>query len=91
MVEYFLASFAGFGIGRFGHIIGGSIWWIPHHWILGLLVIIIPLFIKRISWPIKIIIILFGLGIFISDLNDFLAFRIIGADNVEVVKFWGVD
>jgi hypothetical protein len=91
MVEYFIASFAGYGIGRMGHIIGGSIWWIPHHWILGAVLIIAPVFIKKISWPIKIIIILFGLGIFASDFNDFLALKTFGADDVKIVKFWGID
>jgi uncharacterized membrane protein len=74
-----------------GHIIGGSVWWIPHHWILGLLLMIAPLFFTKLSWKLKIIIILCGLGLLISDFNDFLAFRLIGADTVKIIKFWGTD
>lgn len=91
MVEYFLASLAGYSLGRMGHIIGGSVWWIPHHWIFGVIIMIVPLFLKKLSWKLKIIVILCGLGLFVSDFNDFLAFRLIGADTVNVVKFWGVD
>ena len=91
MVEYLFASLAGYGLGRIGHIVGGSIWWIPHHWILGALLIIIPLFFKKLSLPLKIILILFGLGLFVSDFKDFLSFKIIGADDIKIIKFWGID
>jgi len=91
MVEYFLASVGGYGLGRMGHIFGGEIWWIPHHWILGVIIVIAPLLFKKISWPIKIIVILFGLGVFISDFNDFLALKTFGVDGIEIPKFWGID
>ena len=78
MLDYFLAIFAGFTIGRIGHIVGGQIMWIPHHWIIGLVIIFIGLicvFIKKIRY-LGIIIILIGLGIFISDFDDFLAIKV---------------
>lgn len=91
MVEYFLASATGYALGRIGHIVGGNIWWIPHHWIFGVIIAIIPLFIKKISWGIKLVIILFALGIFISDFKDFLDFKIFEPENVQTVQFWGID
>lgn len=91
MIYSLLAGFAGFAIGRIGHIIGGQIIWIPHHWIFGLIIIGIPLIWKKIPKNIKAIIILFGIGVFVSDFRDFLHLEIFGLDEVEVVKFWGVD
>jgi hypothetical protein len=91
MVEYFLASFSGYAIGRLGHIFGGSIWWIPHHWIFGVILMVAPFFLKKIPWAIKILIIVFALGVFISDFNDFLSLKTFEPEDVEVVRFWGVD
>ena len=34
---------------------------------------------------------MFGLGLFISDLYDFLNLRFYGVDVVEEYKFWGFD
>ena len=32
-----------------------------------------------------------GIGVFISDLNDFFCFRIYGPDLNETFRFWGID
>ena len=92
MIFYpFLASLSGYSIGRIGHIIGGQVIWIPHHWIFGLIIIAIPLLWRKIPKNIKAIIILFGIGVFISDFKDFLSLETFSLDNVKVVKFWGID
>ena len=91
MVYYLAALFVGYLIGRAGHVIGGSIAWIPHHWIFGLIIMFAPLFLKKASRKIKILIVLFGLGVFVSDFNDFLRLRIMQPDDVKIVRFWGID
>jgi hypothetical protein len=91
MTSYFIASLAGYVLGRVGHIIGGNIWWIPHHWILGAIIMAIPLFFKKSSANFKMIVFLFGLGVFASDFKDFLDLKVFESEDVNVVKFWGID
>jgi len=91
MVEYLLASLSGYALGRLGHIFGGNIWFIPHHWIFGVIILIIPFFIKKISWGVKLIIILFALGVILSDFKDFVDLKIFEPEDVPAVKFWGID
>ncbi|MEI7425246.1 MAG: hypothetical protein WCK10_03960 [Candidatus Staskawiczbacteria bacterium] len=82
MIYYILSLLIGYSIGRLGHIIGGDIIWIPHHWIFGIIIMIVPLFFRKVSRKIILLVILFGLGVFISDFKDFLTLEIFGADNV---------
>lgn len=82
--------FIGFAIGRVGHILGGQLN-APHHWIYGVLFIIISVvlwFYKK-EWSLYFI--CFGLGLTISDLKDMLDLKFWGVDNVEIKKFWGID
>ena len=53
MLDYSIAILAGFTTGRLSHIFGGQIMWIPHHWIIGLVIVIVGLiciFIKKIKY-----------------------------------------
>jgi len=82
-----LLIFAGYAIGRMGHIYGGHLN-APHHWIYGAM-----LFFPGVVFSNEIIFLMFsfGLGLIISDLKDFLNLKLWGIDNVEIKKFWGID
>ena len=94
MIYYIIFSliigFIGFSIGRVGHIIGGS-WYCPHHWIYALLIIIIGLILHSKYPKIYLFIIALGIGLFISDLKDFLNLQFYGVDTVSEFVFWAVD
>lgn len=93
MLDYVVALLAGFTAGRIGHIFGGQIMWIPHHWIFGLLVVfvgVVCVFIKKIKY-LGIILVFVGLGIFVSDFKDFLQMRIWEPDDAPIIKFFGID
>ncbi|MBC8495327.1 hypothetical protein H8D36_04190 [archaeon] len=79
--------FIGFGAGRFGDRIGGS-WNCPHHWILGLILVIIGAFYTHNFWGLTVI--TFGAGFFVSDLDDFLHMRIYGPDEPHKWRFWSI-
>ena len=80
-------TFAGFAVGRIGHIIGGHLN-TPDHWIYGVLAVVgIFLYKHHVGqWLIA-----FGAGHTISDLKDMLNLKFYGPDEVEVKKFWGID
>jgi len=93
MLDYSLALLAGFTFGRLGHIMGGGIAWVPHHWIFGLIIIIVSLiliFVKKNKY-LAVILLAIGIGIFVSDFNDFLLLKVWGADDVTILKFWALD
>ncbi len=83
-----LSGFLGFALGRLGHIYGGQING-PHHWIYGLILIIIGVILYKTD--LGKMLMAFGLGVFVSDFKDFLAFRIYGVDDVVIKKFWQID
>jgi len=82
-----ISAFIGFAIGRFGDKYGGHLN-IPHHWIYGLFLIIVGI-IYIDNW-IGILFLSFGIGCFISDLDDFLHMRIWGVDVPHKWKFWSI-
>jgi len=83
-----LAAFAGYAIGRVSHIIGGSLD-VPHHWVYGAVLIAVGGFFYSRIWGITLL--SFGLGIFISDLKDFINLKFYGPDEPGPKKFWGID
>ena len=83
-----LVAFAGYAIGRISHILGGHLN-TPDHWIYGILAIIVGAFYSEHTWA--QLLIAFGIGHTISDLNDMLHLKFYGPDEVEVKKFWGID
>lgn len=89
---YIVVTFVGFAIGRIGHILGGQLK-APHHWIYGVLLIAVGManffFFYEDKWSLYLI--AFGLGLAISDLDDMMALKLYGVDDVEVKKFWGID
>lgn len=87
----FLLAFGGFSLGRFGHILGGQIWFIPHHWIIGLVLAIAMLFWKDLPKKTRVLIFLFAIGVFVSDFKDFTQLKTWEPEDVTSVRFWGVD
>lgn len=94
VIIFFLFSFLGYIAGRWGDNYL-NIWlkdpaWAPHHWIYGIILMASPLLFPGIP---GLLIFSFGTGLFISDLKDFLDFKIIGKDNKlkDQIKFWHID
>lgn len=90
MISYLLVAFLGYAVGRLTHLL--TKWYnpnSPHHWIYGLILIILG----TIYWtqPLAKYAILFGIGHFISDLRDFLNLKFIGPDAPGPKKFWGIN
>ena len=82
-----ISTFIGFAIGRIGDKYGGHLN-APHHWIYGLVLIIVG--IVYVNHWIGILSLFFGIGHFISDLDDFLNMRIWGIDEPHEWKFWSI-
>ena len=80
----------GYISGRTGHLLGG-ISNSPHHWIYGLLIMIIGFFLYKKYSKLYFLIGFLGIGIFISDLNDFLNLQFYGVDTVSQFTFWNID
>lgn len=85
---YIFIGFIGFAVGRIGHIYWGHLN-TPHHWIYGLILIILGLIFY--GDFLGLLAFYFGTGHFISDFKDFLHLRIIGPDEVTKKKFWEID
>ena len=85
---YFFIIFLGFASGRLGHIYFGPLN-TPHHWIYGLVSIILGLIFLDHSFGLFLL--CWGIGCFVSDLKDFLKLRFWGVDEVDEFKFWGID
>lgn len=85
-----IIGFIGFSLGRIGHILGGRLP-SPHHWIYALLIIILGFILRSKHPKLYLLIIAFGIGLFISDLKDFLNLQFYGADTVDKFVFWSID
>jgi hypothetical protein len=90
----FIFVFIGYIIGRWGDNYL-NFWikdpsWTPHHWIYGIFLMLVAIFFTGNT---KLEVFYFGLGLFISDLKDFLNLRFFGSDNKEKkeIKFWHID
>lgn len=83
-----IACFIGYIIGRIGHVLGGQIR-SPHHWIYGLILAIGGMFFVKEYFGIPTI--MFGVGLFVSDLDDFIQLKFYGVDAKGKKRFWGID
>jgi hypothetical protein len=95
IINFLISGFIGYLIGRWGDYYL-NFWlkdpgWAPHHWIYGLILMVVGLFLFKGNLEIGIF--SFGLGLFISDLKDFLALKFFSPDNKtkETRKFWNID
>ena len=82
-----IGAFVGFAIGRFGDKYGGHLN-APHHWIYGLVLIVVGIIYVN-NW-VGILSLFFGVGHFVSDFDDFLHMRIWGVDEPHEWKFWSI-
>jgi MFS family permease len=87
IVVIIASSLAGFAAGRIGDRHGGHVN-APHHWIYGLLMVVFGFifFSNWLFWAIAS----FGIGLFISDLEDFLKGKVWGVDEPHKWKFWSL-
>ena len=95
IIFFLITAFLGYLIGRFGDYYL-NFWmkdpsWAPHHWIYGLILMIIGIFYFKNDLGLWIF--SFGLGLFISDLKDFLDLKFVGSDKKgkSQRKFWHID
>ena len=91
-----LSLFIGFTIGRAGDKYIGpinNVWIIPvpHHWIWSFPFATLSFFVFVNNLILSIFFFFFGLGLLISDLDDFLKFRVIEKETSHEWKFWGTD
>ncbi len=87
IVINFITTFIGFSIGRIGDKYGGN-FNAPHHWLYGFVLIIIGII--YFHHQLGLLALSFGIGHFISDLNDFWHLRIWGKDKPHQWKFWSI-
>lgn len=87
ILAFLFFTFIGFALGRLGDKWGGHLNG-PHHWIPGLVLMIGGGMYWQQFWGIMAI--SFGIGLFVSDLNDFLHGRIWGVDEPHEWKFWSI-
>ncbi len=85
---YISLAFIGYAIGRISHMYLGNIK-APHHWIYGLILMIGGLSFYR--HLLGITAFCFGVGLFVSDLKDFLQLKFFGSDGDGKKKFWRID
>jgi hypothetical protein len=94
IVIFLIAGFVGYIVGRWAdnylNFWIGDPHWTPDHWIYGLLLMILSFFFFGSWW---LYVFSFGLGHFISDLNDFLHLKFYGSDNKDKSqrRFWHID
>jgi hypothetical protein len=95
ILYFFFSGFLGYIIGRFGDYYV-NFWirdpyWLPDHWIYGIILMASSLFFFRSWWWLYVF--SFGLGHFISDLKDFLNLKFYGSDNKDKSqrRFWHID
>jgi len=93
IVILLISLFIGFAFGRLGDKYLGyleKIWIIPvpHHWLTGIIFVFIGLFW---NYFLGIHILSFGVGLFISDFNDFIHGRFFGEEPLHQWKFWSIE
>jgi len=81
------SGFIAFAMGRIGDKYGGHLN-APHHWIYGLILMVLGVFWTNLS--VCVILFSIGFGHFISGLDDFLHMRIWGPDKPHEWKFWSI-
>ena len=87
-----LVAFGGYILGRIGHCYFNvwlkDPWWAPDHWVYGILLMILGVFLKGFS---GLLVFSFGFAHLISDWNDFMKLKLFGKDADGKKKFWSID
>ncbi len=81
---------AGYSVGRVSHILGGHLN-TPHHWIYGLLLMVLGIVADFDRTSLTISAITIGAGLFVSDFKDFKEKRFFGPDVHNNKNFFGFD
>jgi putative Mn2+ efflux pump MntP len=94
VIIFLLVAFLGYIVGRWADYVNALMKdpaWLPHHWIPGLILMVIGFFYLKDS--LGLLVSSFGTGFFISDLKDFLNLKFFEKDekNPKDVKFWNID
>lgn len=84
---FLFVAFAGFALGRIGDKYGGHLN-APHHWVYGLASILVGVIYFS---NLKNALLFFGVGLFVSDLEDFFNFRLKGPDKNHEWRFWSIN
>ncbi|OGZ69956.1 MAG: hypothetical protein A3F47_02315 [Candidatus Staskawiczbacteria bacterium RIFCSPHIGHO2_12_FULL_38_11] len=86
------ALVCGYLLGRFGHcylnVWIGNPSWLPHHWIYGVILMVISFFVSPV---LGLITFYFGIGHFISDLKDFWELKFFAPDEEGEKRFFHID
>jgi hypothetical protein len=85
---YSFVAFAGFAVGRIFHLYLGHTRGL-HHWVHGLIITVAGGIFRQHIWGYFVM--LFGIGLFISDAEDFLKLKFYGRDEPGEKRFWGID
>lgn len=88
MIAYLIVAFAGYAIGRVSHILGGHLN-APHHWIYGVLAVIVGVVLYHHHYG--QVLLAFGIGHTISDYRDMVDLKFFGRDEPGPKRFWGID
>ncbi len=94
LLIFLVVAFTGYLIGRVGDFYLNPLLkdpsWAPHHWIYGILLVVIGLAVINDSL-LSLLVASFGVGHFISDFKDFADLKFIGSDKKQKIKFWDFD
>ena len=85
---FVIVAFVSYSIGRISHILGGHLN-TPHHWIYGVIALIVGLIFREKSWAVYVI--AFGVAFIISDFQDMIDLKFFGPDEPGPKRFWGID
>jgi len=86
LIELIAFLILGYITGRIGDYFAGH-WNFFHHWVYGIILLIIGIFYRNNFFLVYSA--SFGVGLIISDLDDLLHLRIYGPDKKKEKKFWG--
>ncbi len=81
------SCFLGFAMGRIGDLLFGDLDFL-HHWTYPIPLWIISWMYRSEWWAIPLA--TFGIGLFVSDLDDFLHLRVWGPDEEHEWRFWSI-
>ncbi len=95
VVEVFSLLFSfcliGYLIGRIGHYYYGHKYDFLHHWIYGIILVIVGILADFEKSSTSFLLVSFGFGLFISDFKDFKNLKFYGRDTHPEKKFLGFD
>lgn len=93
IITFIVSAFVAYLIGRVSHkyfnVWLGDPVFIPHHWIPGVIMIVIGVYYYQTF--LGLLLMSFGLGMVISDFDDFIHLRTFSKDGPGPKRFWHID